>query len=43
MADISITGGIDLTASLQLRDDSPLAKAKLTQLFTTSKELFRAK
>ncbi len=40
MADIKITDNVDADADFQIRDDSPLAKAKLTQLFSASKELF---
>ncbi|HTU49724.1 MAG TPA: hypothetical protein VMF56_03965 [Acidobacteriaceae bacterium] len=40
MADIKITDNFDLTADFQIRDDSPLAKAKLTQLVSAGKELF---
>ncbi len=40
MADIAITDNIDLTANLTIRDDSALAKAKLTQLVAPAKQLF---
>jgi hypothetical protein len=40
MAGIKITDGLGLTAGFQIRDDSPLAKAKLTQLVSSGKELF---
>jgi hypothetical protein len=40
MADIKITDNFGLTADFQIRDDSPLAKAKLTQLFSAGKQLF---
>jgi hypothetical protein len=40
MADIAITDNVDLNADLKIRDDPPLAKAKLTQLVTTTKQLF---
>lgn len=40
MADITITDGVDLSAQIKLQDSSPLAKAKLTQLLTTTRELF---
>jgi hypothetical protein len=39
MADIKVTDNADLSADLNIRDDSPLAKAKLTQLVITGKEL----
>jgi hypothetical protein len=40
MADIQITDNVDLSADLSIRDDSPLAKAKLTKLVATAKQLF---
>jgi hypothetical protein len=40
MADIKITDNFGLNGDLQIRDNSPLAKAKLTQLVTTVKALF---
>jgi hypothetical protein len=40
MADITITNSVDLSAVIKLQDDSLLAKAKLTQLLTTARELF---
>ena len=40
MADIKITDNFGLSADLQIRDDSPLAKAKLTHLVSAGKELF---
>jgi hypothetical protein len=40
MADIKITDNFGLTADLQIRDSSPLAKARLTQLVSPGKELF---
>ncbi|MHB1865662.1 MAG: hypothetical protein ACYCO5_00525 [Acidobacteriaceae bacterium] len=40
MADIQITDNLDLSADLKIRDDSPLAKAGLTRLVATGKELF---
>ena len=39
MANISIVDGFGLDADLEIRDDSPLAKAKLTKLLSTAKEL----
>jgi hypothetical protein len=39
VADIKITDNFGLSGDLQIRDDSPLAKAKLTQLVTTVKAL----
>jgi hypothetical protein len=40
MADIKITDNFGLSAGLKIRDDSPLAKAKLTQLVAAGKEFF---
>ena len=40
MADIKITDEATLTADLKISDTSPLAKAKLSQLVTTGKQLF---
>jgi hypothetical protein len=45
MADVTITDTLGATADFQIRDDSPLAKAKLTQIvsagpLSTGKELF---
>lgn len=40
MAEITITDGVDLSANLRVQDSSPLAKAKLMQLLTTTRELF---
>jgi len=40
LANIKITDNFGLDADLQIRDDSPLAKAGLTQLVSTVKELF---
>ena len=40
MADIKITDNFGLSGNLQIRDDSPLAKAKVTQLVTTVASLF---
>jgi hypothetical protein len=40
MADIKITDDAALSADLKISDTSPLAKAKLTQLVTTGKQLF---
>jgi hypothetical protein len=40
MADIKITDEVALTADLKISDTSPLAKAKLSQLVTTGKQLF---
>lgn len=40
MADIKVTDNVDLSVDLKIRDDSPLANAKLTQLVTTGKQLF---
>ncbi len=40
MAEIKITDNLGLSGDLQIRDDSPLAKAKLTQLVTTLESLF---
>jgi hypothetical protein len=40
MADIKITDEAALTADLKISDTSPLAKAKLTQLVTTGRQLF---
>src|SRR6185312_12163670 len=39
MADISLSDNTGVTASLQLRDDSPLGKAKLSQLAATGASL----
>jgi hypothetical protein len=39
MADIQITDNLDLNADLEIRPDSPLAKAGLTKLVTTAEEL----
>ncbi len=39
MAEIKITDNLGLSGDLQIRDDSPLAKAKLTQLVTTVESL----
>lgn len=41
MADIQITDDLDLNVDLQIRDDSPLAKAGLTKLVTTAKGLVK--
>jgi hypothetical protein len=35
MADIKITDNVSASADFKIRDDSPLAKAGLTQLVTT--------
>jgi hypothetical protein len=40
MADIKITDEATLTADLNISDTSPLAKAKLSQLVPTGKQLF---
>lgn len=40
MADVSIVDGVGLSADLKIRDDSPLAKAGLRQLLTTTKDLY---
>src|SRR5271163_3299146 len=40
MADIKITDNFGADADFQIRDDSPLAKANLTQLVSAGKELF---
>jgi hypothetical protein len=40
MANINVTDTFGLTEDLQIREDSPLAKAKLSQLITTGKALF---
>jgi hypothetical protein len=40
MSDITISNNVDLNVDLKIRDDSPLAKAKLTQLASTSRQLF---
>jgi hypothetical protein len=40
MANINITDTFGLNGDLQIRDDSPLASAKLLQLVTTDKALF---
>lgn len=40
MEDIKLTDNFGLGGDLQIRDDSPLAKAKLTRLVTTVKALF---
>jgi len=40
MADVTITDTFGVTADFQIRDDSPLARAKLTRLVSTGKELF---
>ena len=40
MADIKITDDVALSADLKISDTSPLAKAKLSQLVTTGKQLF---
>lgn len=40
MSDIKITDNFGLSADLQIRDDSPLAKAKLTQLVAAGREFF---
>src|ERR1700692_4707333 len=39
MADLQITDEFGLNTSLQLRDDSPLAKAKLTHLASITQSL----
>jgi hypothetical protein len=39
MSTIKITDVVGASADLQIRDDSPLAKAKLTQLISTAKSL----
>src|ERR1700756_4123546 len=39
MADITITDGVELSADLKLQDGSALARAKLTQLLTTERDL----
>lgn len=39
MAEIVIWDGVSVGGNLQIRDDSPLAKAKLTQLFSVGREL----
>ncbi|MGA2814000.1 MAG: hypothetical protein ABSG16_21580 [Candidatus Acidiferrum sp.] len=40
MADIKITDDFGLSVDLQVRDDSPLGKAKLSQLLPVGKEFF---
>jgi hypothetical protein len=40
MADISITSNFGLSEDIEIRDSSPLAKAKLTQLTSVAKEFF---
>ena len=40
MATISITDNLSLSTDLQIRDDSPLAKAGITKLVCTAKQLF---
>ena len=40
MAVITFTDGVGVDADFQIRDDSPLAKAKLTQIVPSGKELF---
>jgi hypothetical protein len=40
MADISITSNFGISEDFQIRDNSPLAKAKLTQLMAAVKEFF---
>lgn len=40
MADVTITDNVGLSADFKIRDNSPLAKAGLTQLVATGKELF---
>jgi hypothetical protein len=40
MSDVKITDNFGLSADFQIRDDSPLAKAKLTQLVAAGKEFF---
>ena len=39
MTDVTITDGLDLSVDMKIRDDSPLAKARLTQLIATGKDL----
>jgi len=41
MADIKITDNVSASADFKIRDDSPLAKAGLTQLVTTGDELVK--
>ena len=41
MADIKITSNFGLSEDIQIRDDSPLAKAKLTQAHSAAKEFFQ--
>jgi hypothetical protein len=41
MADIKITSNFGLSEDIQIRDDSPLAKVKLTQLLSAGKEFFQ--
>jgi hypothetical protein len=41
MADIRITSNFGLSEDIQIRDDSPLAKVKLTQLLSAGKEFFQ--
>jgi hypothetical protein len=41
MSTISITDTVGLVENLDIRDDSPLAKAKLTQLISTSEALLK--
>jgi hypothetical protein len=40
VSDIKITDNFGLSVNLQIRDDSPLAKAKLTQLVAAGREVF---
>jgi hypothetical protein len=40
MADINITSNFGLSEDIEIRDNSPLAKAKLTQLLSAGKEFF---
>src|SRR4051794_31583697 len=40
MATIHVTDNLDLNANFDIRDDSPLAKAGLTKLVSTTKHLF---
>ena len=40
MADVQITSDFGLSEDVQIRDNSPLAKAKLTQLLSAGKEFF---
>ena len=42
MSVIKITDSIGATANISIRDDSPVAKAKLTELVSSAKEIVKS-